>query len=165
MVSHPHRLDRMGNALTPCAGGQDILEQRCGLLHLRPDLLRAQLAIDITMVSPLRRNGLVGDSQSLWERRYPELSGQFGEIPSCCLRVRSWRTVVIRKLWTSCDTWPSQSSSGTFPSATKSGGCVVDAMARHHGLQRCQILRSVSPRITDVSSDGGIPTTPQEDDE
>ena len=33
---------------------------------------------------------------------------------------------------------------------TKSGGCVVVAMARHRGLQRCQIPRSVSPRITDV---------------
>ena len=50
----------------------------------------AQLAIDTTMVSPLRKNGglstaehdsgwgLVGDSQNAEERRYPELSGQFG---------------------------------------------------------------------------------------
>ena len=49
-----------------------------------------------------------------------------------------------------CDIWPKQELVGNFPSPTKSGGCVVDAMARYHGLQRCQILCSVSPRITDV---------------
>ena len=70
------------------------------------------------------------------EKRYPELSGQFG------------RLVVL-----ACEVggrWSEESSWGTFPSPTKSGGCVVDAMARYHGLQRCQILRSISPRITDV---------------
>ena len=79
-----------------------------GLLHLG-----AQLAIDTTMVSPLRRDGvsrprsMTVDGASLettksWkERRYPELSGQFGRA----------RLVVLvgtdgqKKLETSCGTW------------------------------------------------------------
>ena len=57
-----------------------------------------------------------------------------------------------RKHGISCDTWPKPELVGEpFPLQRRAeAACVVVAMARHHGSQRCQILHSVSPRITDV---------------
>ena len=67
----------------------------------------AQLAIDTTMVSPVRRDGtaqagtannktgrLLDVARSQKARRYPELSGEKRQGPSGCHGHRSWRQVV-----------------------------------------------------------------------
>ena len=66
----------------------------------------SQLVVDTTMVSPLRRNGAprprsttvdgaaLVTARARKERRYPELSGQYGRARLCGPRVRSWWPVV-----------------------------------------------------------------------
>ena len=130
-----------------------ILENHC-LLHVLWTIGKvwAQLAVDRTVVSFLRKNGapwlwssgwgFLGDSQSAEEKTVPRAAGPVWEIPSCCLRVRKWRTAVRGNMKFLATPGQSQSSWG--------GSSMVVAMARHHGLQCCQIIRCVFHRITDV---------------
>ena len=106
----------------------------------------AQLAIDTTMVSPLRRNGAsrpehnngwapIGDTQSAEGKTVPRVIGPMWEIRIVVLAyVVGGQPELVGNLFLSNE-------------ERRLRGW---AMARHHGLQHCQILRSVSPQITDV---------------
>ena len=129
----------------------------------------AQLAIDTTMVSPLRRDGvaqprsMTEDEASLEttrrrkERRYPDLSGQFGRarlvVLACEFRGR-WSEETrdfLQHLAKAKTRW------GTFPGPASTRGCVALAIACSHGLQD-QSFCFLEARSR-VSSDGCIPLT------